>query len=125
MFRDLFDHSTHSQGAVELEWDLGEDIIRFVAHVVPRNSGLLLSRSALKALRATMDLRNDQLHLENPGALLKLSTTPAGHYETDLVNRTSGVAVVDSLSRIPGQRRKHFPRFLRGTDRSSERPLRV
>ena len=70
---------------MELEWDLGEEIIRFVAHVVPRNSGLLLSRSALKALRATIDLRNDQLHLENPGALLKLSTTPAGHYETDLV----------------------------------------
>ena len=43
-----FDDSTqHSQGAIELEWDLAEKIIRFVAHVVPGNSGLLLSRSDL------------------------------------------------------------------------------
>ena len=31
----VFDDSTqHSQGAVELEWDLEEKVIRFVAHVV-------------------------------------------------------------------------------------------
>ena len=58
-----------------------------MAHVVPGNSGQLLSRSNLKAVGATIDLRNDQLQLENP---LELSTNPAGHYEIDLLNRTSG-----------------------------------
>ena len=81
---------------MELEWDLGEKINRFVAHVVPGNSGLLLSRSDLKALGATIDLKNDQLHMENPRTTLKLPTTPAGHREIDLLNRTSEVALVDS-----------------------------
>ena len=39
-FRGLNDCTQHSQGAVELEWELGEKTIHFVAHVVPRNSGL-------------------------------------------------------------------------------------
>ena len=86
-FRGLGDSTQHSQEAVELEWD-SEKVIRFVAHVVPGNSGLLLSRSDFKALGATIDVRNDQMHLENPRATLKLSTTRAGHDEVDLLNRT-------------------------------------
>ena len=106
-----FDVSTQqSQGAVELEWDLVEKIIRFVAHVVPGNSGLLLSRSDLRALGATIDLRNDQLHLENPRTTLGLSTTPAGHYEIDLLNRTSGTAIVDSPSGTSGNTVKVLPK---------------
>ena len=46
-FRGFDDSTQHSQGAEELEWDLGDKIIRFVAHVIPGNSGLLLSRSDL------------------------------------------------------------------------------
>ena len=38
------DSTQHAQGAVELEWDEGKKVIRFVAHVVLGNSGLLLSR---------------------------------------------------------------------------------
>ena len=71
-------------------------VIRFVAHVVPRNSGLLVSRSDLKTLGATIDLRNDQTHLEFPRTTLKLSTTPAGHCEVDLLNRTREAGGVDS-----------------------------
>ena len=97
----VFDYCTqHSQGAVELEWDVGEKVIRFVAHVVPGNSGLLLSRSDLEALEATIDLRNDKMHFENPRTTLKLSATPAGHYEVDLLTRDA--AGVDSLGKSPG-----------------------
>ena len=56
------DRTQHSQEAAGLEWDLGEDNPH-VAHVVPGNSGLL-SRSELKALGATVDLKNDHFHLE-------------------------------------------------------------
>ena len=41
-FRGFDDSTQHSQEAVELEFDLEETVIRFVAHVVPGNSGLLL-----------------------------------------------------------------------------------
>ena len=101
-FRGFDDSTQHSQEAVELEWDLGEKIIRVVAHVVPGISELLLSRSDLKALGATIDLRNDQLQLENPKKILELSTNPAGHHEIDLLNRTSGTAIVDSTSGTSG-----------------------
>ena len=47
-----------------LEWDVGEKVTCFVAHVVLGNSELLLSRSCLKAFGASIDLRNDQMHLE-------------------------------------------------------------
>ena len=77
---------------MELEWDLGEKVIRFVAHVVLWNSGPLLSRSDSKALGATIDLRSDRMHLENPKTTRKLSTTPGGHNEVDLLNRTREVA---------------------------------
>ena len=40
-FRGFDDSVQLSQGAVELEWDLGGETVRFVAHVVPGNSGLL------------------------------------------------------------------------------------
>ena len=59
-FRGFDDSTQHSQGAVELEWDSGDKMIRFAAHVVLGNSGLLLTRSGMKALGATIDLRNDQ-----------------------------------------------------------------
>ena len=39
---------------MELAWDVGEKVIRFVAHVVPGNSGLLLGRSDLKALASDL-----------------------------------------------------------------------
>ena len=99
-----FDDSTqHPQGAVELEWDEGEKVIRFVAHVVLGNSGMLLSRSDLEALGATIDLlRNEQMHLENPRTTLELSATPAGHFEVDLLNLTRDAAGVDSLDKSPG-----------------------
>ena len=100
--RRFDDSSQHSQGAVELDGDLEEKMIRFVAHVFPGNSGLLLSRADLKALGATIELKNDQLHLENPRTTLKLSTTPAGHYEIDLLKPPSKVATVDSLTAILG-----------------------
>ena len=45
---------------------MGVKEIRFVANVVPSNLGLLLSRSDLKALGATIDLKHDQLHLGKP-----------------------------------------------------------
>ena len=99
---------TGSSGA---GWDLGEETIRFVAHVVPENSGLLLSCSDLKALEARIDLGSHQLHLENPKATVKLSTTPAGHYEIDLVNRAVEVATVDSCAGISG---KHVEALARG-----------
>ena len=78
------------------------DGTRFVAHIVLRNSGLLLSRSDLKALGATIDLRSEQMHLENLRVTLKLFTTPAGHDEIDLLNRTREAAGVDSLDKTPG-----------------------
>ena len=101
-FRRLDDSTQHSQGAVELEWDLGEKVIRFVAHVVPGMWELLQSHSHLKALEATIDPRNDRMHLENPRATLKLSTTLAGHCEVDLHNRIKEAAGVGSLDKIPG-----------------------
>ena len=101
-FRGLDVSTQHPQGAVELEWDVGDKVIRFVAQVVLGNSGLLLSRSDLEALGATIDLRNDQMHLENPRTTLKLSVTPAGHYEVDLLNLTRDAAGVDSLGKSPG-----------------------
>ena len=57
-FSGLDDSTRHSQRAVELEWDVGEKIIRFLAHVAPGNWGLLLSRSDLKALGATINPTN-------------------------------------------------------------------
>ena len=94
-FRGLRDSTQHPQGAVELEWDVGDKVIRFVA-------ALLLSRSDLEALGATIDLRNDQMHLENPRTTLKLSATPAGHFEVDLLNLTRDAASVDSLDKSLG-----------------------
>ena len=70
------DRTQQSSSAVELEWR-GRKLIHFVAHVVPGNSGLLLSRPDLKALGAKIDLRSDQLHLSNLTVTLKLTTTPA------------------------------------------------
>ena len=102
-FRGFDDSTQLSQGAVDLEWDLGVETISFVAHVVPGNSGLLLSRFDLKALGATIDLGNDQLHLDNPKVTLKLSTTPAGHYEIDLLHRAVEVATVDSCAGVSGK----------------------
>ena len=101
-FRGLDDSTQHPQGAVELEWDVGDTVIRFVAHVVLGNSGLLLSRCDLEALGATIDLRNDQMHLENPRTTLKLSVTPAGHFEVDLLNMTRDAAEMDSLDESLG-----------------------
>ena len=89
-FRGFNDSTQHLQGTEVLEWDAGEKVIRFVAHVVIGNSAMLLSRSGLKVLGATIDLRNDQTHLEKPRTTVKLSTTPAGHHEVDLLNRTKG-----------------------------------
>ena len=63
--------------------------------------GLLLGRSDSKAPQR-INLRNDQLHLENPRTTRELSTTPAGHYEIDLLNRTSGTAIVESPSGASG-----------------------
>ena len=87
----------HSQGTVELEWD---EAIHFVAHVVPGTVGLLLSRS--DALGATIDLKTDHLHLESPRATLKLSTTPAGHYDIDFLKRNSETAIGCAPATIPG-----------------------
>ena len=109
-FREFDDSTQHSQGAVEMECDVGGKVIRFVAHVVLGNSRLLLSRSDLKAVGATIDLRNDQLHLENPWTPLKLSTASAGHYEVDLLNRTRDAAGVDSLDESPGSTVKVSPK---------------
>ena len=75
---DVNDSTQHSQGEVELDWVLREKVIRFVAHSVSGNSAMLLSRSDLKALEATIDQRNDQMHLENPRTTLKLSIDSSG-----------------------------------------------
>ena len=85
----------HSQRAVELEWDVGEKIIRFLAHVAPGNSGLL-SRSDLKALGATINPTNNRLHLENPRTTLNSPRLPTDYYEIDLLNRNSEVEIVGS-----------------------------
>ena len=47
-FKGFDDSTQHSQEAVALEWGLGDKITRFVARVVPGNSGLLLSRWPLR-----------------------------------------------------------------------------
>ena len=73
-----------------------------VAHVVLRKWELLLSRSDLKALGATIDPKIDSLHFENQRTTLKLSTAPAGHNVIDLLNQHGEVAPVDSLTAIPG-----------------------
>ena len=119
-----------SQGVVELGWDLGNKII--VAHVVPGNLGLLLSRSDPKPVGATTDLNNDPLQLESPRTTLEVSTTPAGHYENDFLNLNSEVAFVDSPSVIPentvkvlAKRRRYVPAFMSGTGRSPETSLLV
>ena len=109
-FRGFDDSTLHSRGTEVLEWDAGEKVIRFVAHVVIGNSGMLLSRSDLKVLGATIDLRNDQTHLENPRSTVNLSTTPAGHYEVDLLNRTRDAAGVDSLDELPLEHSKFVER---------------
>ena len=91
------------------------------------NSRLLLSRSDLKALVATIHLRNDQIHLENRRAT-------AGHHEVDLLNRTRETAGVDSLDKVLGSivkvqakdgKTSHVFFFLRGTGRSPEARLLV
>ena len=92
---DFDDSTQRSQAAVELA-RVREKMIRFVIHVVLRNSGLLLSRADLKVAGATIDLKHDQQHLENLRTTVKLSTTPAGHREIDLLNRHSEVAIVNS-----------------------------
>ena len=63
---------------------------------------MLLSCSDLKALGATIDLKNDLLNLGNPRTTLKLSTAPAVHCEMDFLNQHSEVAVVDSPTATPG-----------------------
>ena len=40
------------------------------------------------------------MYVENLRAALKLSTTPVGHNEVDLLGWTSEAAVVDSLDKI-------------------------
>ena len=74
-------------------------IIPFVAHVVPGKNGLLLGRSDMKSLGAAFDLKTEHLHFENPRVTLKPSTTPAGHFEINLVNRNSETAIVVHLQR--------------------------
>ena len=61
-------------------------MIRFAAHVVPGNSGLLPSRLDLKALGANIHLQKDQLNLSNPDATPNLATTPSGHNGIDLLD---------------------------------------
>ena len=84
-----------------LEWDLEEKVVPFVAHVVPGNSALLMSRSDLKEL---------QLHLDNPRTTLNVSTTSAGHYEIDLLNRAKGLAAVCSSTEMSGDNGKVLAR---------------
>ena len=67
------------------------------------------------------------MHLENPRTTLKLSTTPAGQYEVDLLNRTRQAAGVDSLDKLPARNVKVLTEngrtlkvFLRGTDHSPD-----
>ena len=62
-------------------------MIHSVAHAIPGNSGLLLALPDLKTRGATIDFQNDQLHLLNLDVTLNLTTTPAGHYEIDLLVR--------------------------------------
>ena len=96
--------------------DFGEKAIHFVAHVVPGNSGLLLGRSDLEALGVTIGLRTDHLHVT-----LKLSTTPAGHHEIDLVSGHGEAAIADVSATVPGstegfgEQRRYIPCFSRKT----------
>ena len=121
-FRRFDDRTKHSQGAVELEWDLGEKVVR-----------LLLSCSDLKALGATSDLRNDRMQLENPKTTRKLSTTPGGHNEVDLLKRTREVAggwdhsirYLGVPSRFSTKDRSTLQVFLRATGGSPEASLLV
>ena len=46
-FKGLDGFAQQSEGAVELDWYVGSDMIRFLNHVIPGNIGLLLSRTEL------------------------------------------------------------------------------
>ena len=59
------DSTQQSHGAVEIKRRVGRKLNRFVAPVVPGNSGLLLSRPDVKGLGAKINHLNDQLHLSN------------------------------------------------------------
>ena len=64
------------------------EVIRFVAHVVPGNSGLFIESFQPEGVGARSHLRTDPMHLGHPSATVKLSTAPGGHYEVDLLNRS-------------------------------------
>ena len=90
-FRGFDDSLQESMGAVELPWRLKNKIITFIVHVVPGNSGLLLSRPDLKSLGARMDLARDELYLKELDETVPMMETPAGHYEIDLLGRGDAV----------------------------------
>ena len=96
-----FDNSVqHSIGAVELEWAIDKHRVAFVAHVVPGNAGLLLSRPDLRALGAILDLEKDKMHLTALNCDVEMRETPAGHCEIDLLGRPAD----QRPSRPKGQR---------------------
>ena len=72
------DSAQPSDGTVELEWCVGNKMIRFVADVVPGHSGFSLSRTDLEALGTKVDLKIDKLRLTEQDVTRDLSTTLAG-----------------------------------------------
>ena len=78
---EVREDATTALSTCRREWDLGEKIIRFVAHVVPGNSRMLLSRSD-QAFGATIDL--------NPRLLLVTSRL------FFFLNRNIEVAIVNA-----------------------------
>ena len=98
---ELTTSTQHSQGAVEQQWDLGDKTIRFVAYAVPGNSGLLLGRSDLKALGATIrETTNCTWRTRSP--LWNFPRLQRVTARVDLLNLTSGAATVDPTTGIPG-----------------------
>ena len=63
---------------------MDDKVISFITHVVPGNSGLLLSKRDMKDLGAVIDMGRNKMYLERIGKTVSLSETAAGHYELDL-----------------------------------------
>ena len=89
-----------SIGVSELECDIGGKMVLLRVHVLLGTVPLLISKPALKALGARIDLTSDALELSALGVTAPLRTGAYGHYQLDLSGTRQLSQGEEKLNRI-------------------------
>lgn len=81
---------------------LGGDVRRLKTHVIPGGLPLLLSRPALKAARALIDMEDDTIWLKDMGVFLPVHVDKTGHMRFNVLPRLdcSALSVVTRSRRV-------------------------